>query len=303
MSRYINSPFFSDLFHDPPTEPLLASTMVGFQKDHAEPEPVHVQWLQGDVRNLLNSTKDCWVNLIGHASRLGPDDYNFDLSWRRTQRVADLMLQTLSNKDTTIFHSKPTGSSESGSVKRDNSPQYRSVEVLIFAPDVPYFLDPSKTILEQRVDTRQTVLVKEVTHEPSEPGFNDGIYKLPWAIRNSWKQSSAENQRVSDHPLEKNDPDFGDETSRRLVWVDRRFTLLKVEIAVKMEILPVKSYIGSYTTSTRITRDYTYHYGVGLPGQWVVVTRKTTIISGKYDPPTVRSETFTAEQPSSYLNP
>jgi len=92
MSRYVNPPLFIDLFYNPPVEPLLASTLVDFETDKADPKPSHIQWLQGDVKNLLNSRSGCWVDLIGHASKLGNAEHNFELSSRRTHRVADLIL-------------------------------------------------------------------------------------------------------------------------------------------------------------------------------------------------------------------
>ena len=301
MSRYVNPPLFSDLFHDPPVEPLLASTLIGFETGQADPEPAHIGWLQGDVKTLLNSRSGCWVDLIGHASRLGSSDANFDLSRRRTQRVANYILQTLSNKNTDIFHSMPRGSSGSGSVKTDNSARFRSVEVLIHGPEAP---KPQPTVVtEQRADTRRTVQVTTVTHEPGEPGLNEGITKLPWAIKKIAEQSAADKKRIADQPLEEGDPDFGTESNRSVTSVDHNFTLLRVDVEVLYEVLPVEQHIGYYTTSTRITRDYTYHYGVGVPGQKVAVHRKRTAKLNKVSPPTVAETSFFADQPSSYLNP
>jgi hypothetical protein len=302
MSRHINPPLFSDLFHDPPVEPLLASTLVGFETNHADPEPAHIGWLQSDVKDLLNSRSGCWVDLIGHASKLGNAEYNFELSRRRTHNVADLILQTLTNKNTDIFHSMPRGSSGSGSVKGDNSARYRSVEVLIYGPEAPKRTPPA-TVMDQRVGSRQTVQVTKVMHEPSEPGLNEGFTKLPWAIKKGIEQTNAANKRIADHPLEQGEADFGTESGRRVVSVDHSFRLLKVEIEVLYEVLPVEQHIGFYTTSTRVTRDYTYHYGVGVPGQKVAVTRKRTAKLNKVDPPIVSSDSFVTDQPSSFLNP
>lgn len=302
MARYINPPLFSDLFHDPAVEPLLASALVGFGTNHSDPEPAHVAWLQDDIKNLLNSRSGCWVDLIGHASKLGNADYNFELSRRRTHNVADAILQSLTNKNTEIFHSMPQGSSGSGSVKGDNSARYRSVEVLVYGPEAPKPTPPA-TVTEQRVESRQTVQETEVMHEPSEPGLNEGFAKLPWAIQKTIEQTAAANKRIAEHPLEQGDADFGTERSRRVISVDHNFRLLKVEIEVLHEVLPVQSHIGYYTTSTRSTRDYTYHYGVGVPGQKVTVTRKRTAKVNPKDAPTIFVESFIADQPSSFLNP
>jgi len=301
MSRYVNPPLFTDLFANPPVEPLLASTLVDFETDKADPRIPHTQWLQGDVKDLLNSRSGCWVDLIGHASKLGNADYNFELSRRRTHRVADLILQTLTNKNTDIFHSMPRGSAGSGTAARDNSAKYRSVEVLIYGPEAPKPTPP--VVTDQRVQSRKTVKVVEVTHEPGEPGLNSGRLKAVWAIKSILEQSAAEKKRIEAHPLEQGDPDFGTETGRSLISVDHSFRLLKVEIEALFEVLPVEVHIGFYTTSTRITREYTYHYGVGVPGQKVTVTRKRTIKMNKVDPPTVTNETFMADEPSSFLNP
>jgi len=301
MSRYVNPPLFIDLFYNPPVEPLLASTLVDFETDKADPKPSHIQWLQGDVKNLLNSRSGCWVDLIGHASKLGNAEHNFELSSRRTHRVADLILLTLTNKNTDIFHSMPRGSSGSGSVARDNSARYRSVEVLIYGPEAPKPTPP--TVTDQRVQSRKTEKTVEVTHEPGEPGLNSGRLKAVWAIKSILEQTAAEKKRIEAHPLEQGDPDFGSETSRAVVSVDHSFKLLKVEIEALFEVLPVEVHIGYYTTSTRITRQYNYHYGVGVPGQKVTVTRKRTVKMNKVDPPIITNETFMADEPSSFLNP
>jgi hypothetical protein len=302
MSRYINPPLFSDLFHDPPVEPLLASTLVGFETDNSDPEAAHVVWLQGAVKELLNSRSGCWVDLIGHASKRGNADYNFELSRRRTHNVADTILRSLINKNTEIFHSMPRGSSDSGSVAGDDSARYRSVEVLIYGPEAPKPTPPA-IVTDQRVSFRQTVQVTKVEHEPSEPGLNEGIAKAPWVIKKTIEQTSAANKRIADHPLEQGDADFGTEASRTVVQVDHSFKLLKVEIEVLFEVLPVEMHFGSYTTSSRLTRNYTYHYGVGVPGQKVAVTRKRTAKLNKMDPPIITSESLITDQPSSFLNP
>lgn len=301
MSRHINPPLFIDLFYDPPVEPLLASTLVDFETDEADPRPPHIQWLQSDVKDLLNSRNGCWVDLIGHASKLGNADHNFELSRRRTHRVADLILQTLTNKNTDIFHSMPRGSSGSGSVACDNSARYRSVEVLIYGPEAPK--PAPRTVTDQRVQSRKTEEVKTITHEPGEPGLNSGRLKAVWAIKSILEQTAKEKKRIEAHPLEQGDPDFGSETSRTVVSVDHSFRLLKVEIEALYEVLPAEVHFGYYTTSVRITRQYTYQYGVGVPSQQVTVTRKRTVKVNKVDPPSIFNESFLVDEPSSFLNP
>jgi len=168
-------------------------------------------------------------------------------------------------------------------------------------------VDPPKPapspIQDERVVFRKTAQIVKTKHEPGEPGLGDGAFKLLFALTAIAHDLSAIKKRVTDHPLETGDPDFGDEVSRRQRPVDHDLILLKVDVAVTVKALPPERFIGFFNTVRSITREYTYEYGVGLPVQQVIVNRTVTVIENDVDPPFVTKGSSFAPQPSNFLNP
>jgi|ERR1700730_8921445 hypothetical protein len=166
-------------------KPLLASTLADFKTGSDEPREPHKTWLGTDVANLLKSRPGCWVDLIGHASRRwrGVHQSNSPLSNARCDNVKTVIFEATPGNIVEIFHSMPKGDGESGSNPNDDSPQFRSVEVLVYGPEIP---KPSRRPpeTETRQSYRRTFEKRDDTRTADDIG--DGYTWSNWAADHYW---------------------------------------------------------------------------------------------------------------------
>ncbi len=302
--EYVKPPKFLALFAKPPTDPILASTLADFVTGSATVCLDHSQWLTNDVADLIRSRPGCWVDLIGHASNLGDAKSNLTLSTHRVDRVEKLIRSALDPQDFESFKHFPEGSSHSGSVMNDDSPQYRSVEVLVYGTDAPKPPPPppspvTKEWLTSRVTTQHVVITKE----PGEPGMGSGHGGRFVKIFNSAADSIKDKERVDAHPCEAGDPDFGIVKSTKSSQIKREFVITQATIERVGWNRGTTMHLGYYELTFDSERTYTFAYGPGNHDQKVSVKRHTKIFDEKGKVFVDTNETFLADQPGSYLDP
>jgi hypothetical protein len=302
--EFVNLPLFLPLlakpYHDPAARleqyPLLASTLAGFPTNDPEPRWEHKTWLKGFVGQRLNALPGSWIYLRGHASARGDTGANMDLSERRKQRVAAEILQVA--PAVKRCDGVARGELDSGLDQRDNSGTFRSVELMVYGPDVPM---PDPWVLtEPRLVYRETFQVREYTDGPDDPSdpFPIFFYKR----RKEWNDVNGRDGRIAQHPCESDDPDFGQVTASRMADVDSSLVLVSVTIdKVEKEYPPI--YGGSNIHRSEFTRRYTFSYGRGQWGQKVIVFRNTTYISRTGAVETWQDQPSYVDQPPSYLDP
>jgi len=299
--EFIKSPLFLPLFDKPAQAPILASTLANFATNKAEPRPSHKEWLRGEVGRMLRAQPGCWVHLVGHASALGDEAHNDDLSKRRVQEV-EAVIRAVTG-DFEGFRRYPKGEEQSGSDQTDNSDRYRSVEVIVYGPEVPKPVPPPEPRTEQRMVFRETLERQQKITEPRDIGDMDGTGGLIRTVIGVVDSTRADAARVEQHPCEAGDPDRGDVTAKRLLDINSDHVLIQVSVDKLATRHQVIVRFGGYETDTDIKRSYTFTYGPGIAGQDVFVTRHTKIVTdkGRVDLDTI--ESFHAGQPPSYRDP
>jgi len=123
-------------------DPFLASNarfkkrLIDFDTASANLEVQHEQWLRQSI-NIARINSGFHVRLFGFASRLGAVGFNQRLSQRRMNAVLSFLQaiepKTLSNVE--IW--EPHGSADSWGSAKDDSPEWRAVEVHLFIGEIP----------------------------------------------------------------------------------------------------------------------------------------------------------------------
>jgi hypothetical protein len=297
--EFVKPPLFLALFGQPVHKPLLASTLANFPTDKAEPAIEHKNWLVSEVGTLIKSRPGCWVDLIGHASRIGDAAHNLDLSKRRVQRVEDTIRSVAPRFET--FKRFPKGESESGSIERDDSARYRSVEVLVYGPEIPKPAPQPTT--EERVTFRETIEKGLITKEPNEPGLGDGKSGALIKLYNVAKDIPSERKRLAQHPYETGDIERGTVKTERKQQIQKEYILIKVNIEKVIVHHDITVHIGYYEITWDTTRSYTFIWGPGSANQQVAVTRHLKVVTDKGRVDTDNTDTFFVKQPPNLMDP
>lgn len=126
-----------------PTKALLQARLIDFDTGSADLEQQHKAFLiQAINRAKVNSAFH--VRIFGFASHLGDAGANERLSRARMQSVFNF----LKNQDGRVLNSlemfQAFGESASGGGERDDSPEFRAVEVHIFIGEIPPIDPPGK---------------------------------------------------------------------------------------------------------------------------------------------------------------
>jgi hypothetical protein len=148
-----------------PTNALLQARLIDFDTGSAELEQQHKAFLiQAINRAKVNSAFH--VRIFGFASRLGDAGVNERLSRARMQSVFNFM----KSQDGRVLNSlemfQAFGESESGGGERDDSPEFRAVEVHIFIGEIPPIDPPGR----KKVDP------------PNRPTLPGGPRSGQWAV-------------------------------------------------------------------------------------------------------------------------
>jgi hypothetical protein len=252
------------------TNAFLEARLCNFKTGFFNLWDSHKEWLNGDFQKVLQSIETPWVELYGYASVRGHGHFdNQTLSENRCKEVQKQIKQYSPNVEFDVFRiAKGDSWSDADYTKDKDSGYWRAVLIKLFTnkPTSP----PVKV-----VTYRKTVETRETKHEPSEPGLGDGEWRFLQGAYKLGKDVGKGNFRIREHPLEKGDPDFGteDTAARRTALIESQMVLTRVDVTTTVDKGPVERYVGFYTTSEIITREYSYSYGVGTPGQKVPVYR------------------------------
>ncbi|MEO0559329.1 MAG: hypothetical protein AAF170_14220 [Bacteroidota bacterium] len=165
--------------------------LADFESNRAELRPEHTRWLDRRVVAPLRSERPPWVYLRGFASRLGQADDNETLSEQRVQSVM-LYLLGFPFTDPRRFQSftglEAAGESWSQGDEDDDSPRWRSVEVIVTPQRLPQERPtpaPPARMVQRRV-------LCHLTRNPQlrgnlEPGWSEGgpsARASEWMLRN-----------------------------------------------------------------------------------------------------------------------
>jgi hypothetical protein len=293
--EFVQPSFFLGLITMPEfDDPLLASRMAEFKTNDASPSLEHRIWLRGAVADLVRRTPNCWVRLIGHASMRGNAVYNVNLSARRIAEVEAILKGSVGNAD--IYKEQARGSRDSGTDARDDSGQYRAVELMVFAPSTPRphgNPDQPQPVVTPKLEVQfsKSTLTKVLRYkdfEPPEPG--DKWNKLGKLVFEAGKDAVVLKRHLEKHPYERDAPDFGAVTARSNKRIDAGLVMKSIDIMTEYSETNEFFKVGYEMKNT-----YTYDYGPGSRSDKVVVRRRFK--SGETAAP------FFIDNPSDYLDP
>lgn len=131
-----------------------------------------------------------------------------------------------------------------------------------------------------------------------EPGKPLGDFLVFLAGRAVSDQVSRERQR--EHPLEKDDPDFGVEKFRRVQNIRTNFVMKTVNVNVILTVEPLLIPAG---VDIITERQYQYKYGVGLASDNVSIVRRLIIPATPDRVQTVSETTLSTRQPNNFVDP
>ena len=294
--EYVKPPFFLPLSKKPPHEPILASRLADFTTGRAEPHPSHKDWLRGEVARLLNSKSGSWVDLIGHASAVGDAGANMELSKRRVQQVEAAIRSAA--PDCERYKEFPKGEQESGIVQSDNSPCFRSVEVIVYAQSTPKPAPLPIVFTEPRLVYRETL---EQQQNVQQGAIGDD--PIGGLLPGMGRSSVRVHQRLLQHPCEVSDADFGNVTKTTSGEINGDFVMVSAVVEKVWQYYVTTYNLVENRTNVDITRRYTFTYGPGNLDQKVIVNRRETVRRPTGRVESVITEIFHVDQPPSYVDP
>jgi hypothetical protein len=123
------------------TEPgaKIAARLCNFVTAQSDLLDSHKAWLDSNVRPVVESLPNPWIDLMGYASRLGNSNFNQQLSGQRCDAVQSYVKDYSSNLKFPMEWGK--GEDESGPDEKDNSGYFRAVEIYVYG-DEPAVVRP-----------------------------------------------------------------------------------------------------------------------------------------------------------------
>ena len=112
-----------------------AARLCNFETGKAYLNSAHVDYLDNEVRKVIQDMQGPWVDLYGYASRAGDAGANMRLSSARIAAVKSRIEQYANRVNFQIYEAR--GETESGLNERNNDGYYRAVEVYVFAQKRP----------------------------------------------------------------------------------------------------------------------------------------------------------------------
>ena len=119
-----------------PSNALLQKRLIDFDTGSATLENQHKAWLT-EAMNRAKGNSAFHVRIFGFASRLGDENANEKLSLARMNAVYNFIKAIDGRVLNSIEMWHAAGSSESGGTAKDDSPEWRAVEVHIFIGEIP----------------------------------------------------------------------------------------------------------------------------------------------------------------------
>lgn len=101
----------------------------------------HQDFLDNDVRNVIQKMQGPWVDLFGYASRAGDAGFNMNLSDQRIKAVR-ARIEQYANQVNFQIH-QALGETQSGLNERNNDGYYRAVEIYVYASKPPTPVPPA----------------------------------------------------------------------------------------------------------------------------------------------------------------
>jgi hypothetical protein len=227
------------------THAKVAARLCNFETGEAFLKSSHVDFLDSEVRNVIQNMEGPWVDLFGYASRRGDESFNMTLSVNRVKSVMNRISQYATKVNFQIRQG--LGETESGGNEADNSGYYRAVEVYVYAykPQTPVPPQPAVTL--RRVVFRS---FSKIESEPYKPNFGapdtktDGINDLlKFALSAAQGKTSGEGF-------------LGDQKGKRISHIPAGHRVNKV---ILDQDVRYDSSIGGQVTQT--TTEITYEWG------------------------------------------
>lgn len=126
---------------------LLQARLIDFDTGSAELEEQHKSFLREAI-NRAKTNSGFHIQIFGFASRLGDAGANERLSRARMQSVFNFLKLHDGRVLNSIAMFEAFGESQSGGGERDDSPEFRAVEVHIFIGEIPPIDPPGRKKVE-----------------------------------------------------------------------------------------------------------------------------------------------------------
>jgi len=266
----------------------VAARLCNFETGEAFLKGSHVDFLDSEVRDVIQNMDGPWIDLFGYASRRGEESSNMTLSMNRIKSVMNRISQYKSNVNFQIR--QPMGETDSGDNEADNSGYYRAVSVFVYASKPPTHLPPQAALTLRRVVFRsfskidnQLDIPGSGPPDPKADGLNDF---LKFAL------SAAQGKTTELGVL-------GTQDSQRISHIPASHRVNKVTVN---QSVSYESFVGGNLTQTNT--EITYEWGEPRPTV-TVTTRYQFTFQNRANPPLISTKSVSrsdADQ-SSVLTP
>ena len=229
------------------TSAKAAARLCNFETGKSYLLLAHQEYLDNEVRTVIQKMQQPWVDLFAYASRIGDAGFNMALSNQRMNAAKTRIAEYSSRIDfrTLTAH----GESQSGSNERNNDGYYRAVEVYVYAEKPPTPKPPTPQHFLRRIVFR-SFFQSKLTSD-SNPSQGPNIEKDAINDLLKFGISFAKGQLEGA---------FGPEKSRRVegILADHKVNKVIVDKRVTLD-----QFVGGALVTT--TTNLTYQWGPPTP--------------------------------------
>ncbi len=160
----------------------------------------HQNWLDTNLRETVRSLTNCWVDIIGYASKRGNADYNHRLSMLRCESVKEWVKNYSDKID---FHVPDArGERESGGDENNNDGYWRAVEIYVygFRPPGPRPKRPANRVM--RIVKREFFKTDAMNFANDKDPLAEGLDSLlgRWGLKPLELDEMKGSREVSEFP-------------------------------------------------------------------------------------------------------